>query len=164
MVDVEKNLAKDESIISRAVTSNIAALPRIIGAVIVFILFSMGGGAMILIGLIVAAIMIGLKLMTINAISLVLTNKKMVGHYGIINTKTMDAPLNKLNSVAVDQNLFGKIFGYATINVTTSSGGYEFRYIKDADVFRTAVMNQIDIADEERVRRQAELLAGAVKQ
>ena len=36
-----------------------------------------------------------------------LSNKRLVGKYGLINTKAMDSPLNKINSVSVDSGLVG---------------------------------------------------------
>ena len=62
------------------------------------------------------------------------------------------------------KGIFGKIFGYGQIVITTSSGGYNFRCIGHPDTFRSAVMNQIDAFDEERIRKQAEQMANAMKQ
>lgn len=96
-------------------------------------------------------------------IELRLTNQRVIGKYGIINTKILNSPLDKVNGITVEQDLLGKIFGYRKIVILTSSGVYKFNYTKNADSFRSAVMEQIDIAEEEKLRKQAEQLAGAMK-
>lgn len=92
-----------------------------------------------------------------------LTNQKIIGKSGVINTKILNSSLDEVNGIAVEQDLLGRIFGYSKIVIITSSGSYKFNYIKNADSFRAAVMEQIDIAKEEKLRKQAEQLAGAMK-
>ena len=142
-----------------------ALIPNLIIGGIIFLIGIFTFDAVTFIStLIPVTIIILPKFLRINNTELGLTNKKVMGKYGIVNTKVMDSPLNKINSISVEQGLGGKIFGYAKIVISTSSGGYNFNYIKNADSFRSAVMEQIDIYDEERIRRQAEQLAGAMKQ
>ena len=160
MAYLESNLGRDERIISKAQTSFLPIIPNAIIGVLLLIMFASSGS--FLTGLIIAALIIVPKVLRIKLTELGLTSKKIMGKYGIINTKVMDSPLGKVNSVSVEQGLGGKIFGYGKIVVSTSSGGYNFNFIKSADAFRSAVMNQIEEADEERIRKQAEQLAGAV--
>jgi len=72
------------------------------------------------------------------------TNKKVLGKTGLINTNVMDAPLNKINTVLVKSGLWGKIFNYGSVLVTTSSGKYVFKYLSKPNDFRKMLMNQID--------------------
>lgn len=157
----ESNLGKDEKIIRRAQTSKIALVPSIIWGIIFLVI-----GVMIefwYIGLIIAAIIIGIKYLKIATTELSLTSKKVIGKVGIISTKVMDSPLNKINNISVEQGLGGKIFGYGKVVMSTSSGSFNFNFISQPDVFRSAVMEQIDVFDDERIRKQAEQLAGAIK-
>lgn len=94
---------------------------------------------------------------------LVLTNKRIYGKRGLINTKTMDTPLNKVNNISVSSGLGGKIFGYGTIHITSSSGEYTWSGIKSPNVFRDSVMTEIEKFDEARIKKQATELAGAMK-
>lgn len=159
-----QNLGKDEKIILRGEISKIALVPNVLMAIVIFLLFAITGiGVMIFIGLVCAAIIVGVKIITINSIELSLTSKKVVGKTGVIATKVMDSPLNKINNISVEQGLGGKIFGYGKIVITTAAGNYNFNYISQPDVFRGSVMNQIDVFDEERIRKQAEQIAGAIK-
>ena len=156
MLYLERNLGRGEEIISKCEVSMAAiTINIVIGVLFIFLLG--------LLGIIVAAIIILPSFLKIKSTELGLTNKKILGKYGVINTKIMDSPLGKINSVTVEQGLDGKIFGYGKIVISTSSGGYKFNFIKNADSFRSAVMEQIDIAEEEKLRKQAEQLAGAMK-
>ena len=82
---------------------------------------------------------------------LYITNKKIIGQVGWIKTKTMDAPLNKINNVSIEQGFFGKIFGYGTVRIDTSSGIFDFDYIKDPKGFKTTLMNQIDVFESAKI-------------
>ena len=93
-----------------------------------------------------------------------LSNKRLVGKYGLINTKQMDSPLNKINSISVESGLFGKIFGYATVTVNTASTVYVFKNIAQAENFKHNVLEEMDRFDEARVKEQAAAIAGALKQ
>lgn len=155
------NLGKNESLISTASINMIAILPNAILAVLVLVICASVGGFFV--GLIAAALIVGIKLLRMKTTELALTNKKIVGKVGVISTKVMDSPLNKINNISVEQGLGGKIFGYGKIVITTSTGNYNFDFISQPDVFRSSVMNQIDAFDEERIRKQAEELAGAMK-
>ena len=162
MAYLESNLGRDEQIISKAEVNFATTLSDIIigmiaGAVVSLFIPIMG------IVITIAIIILFSNLRKKNT-ELGLTNKKVMGKYGLINTKIMDSPINKINSITVEQGLGGKIFGYGKIVISTSSGGYSFNFIKNADSFRSAVMEQIDLFDEERVRKQAEQLANAMKQ
>ena len=160
---LESNLSKEEKIISKGEVSFLPIIPSAVICFIILIFGISGGFGGFIVALIIDAVIILPKFFGIKNTELGLTNKKVMGKYGIINTKVMDSPLNKVNSVTVEQGLGGKIFGYGKIVISTSSGGYNFNYIKSADSFRSAVMEQIDIAEEEKLRKQAEQLAGAMK-
>lgn len=94
---------------------------------------------------------------------LTITTKKLTGHTGLINTNQLDSPLNKINGVQVEQGLFGKIFNYGTISVTTASTVFKFKYIDKPAEFRIILNNQIEAYDDERIEQQAKKLAEAVK-
>lgn len=93
---------------------------------------------------------------------LIITNKKVSGKTGLINTNELDSPLNKINSVQVQQNLFGKIFNYGTINITTSSSSFSFKFISKPNEFKKILNNQIDIFDDERIEKQAKKIAESI--
>lgn len=92
------------------------------------------------------------------------TNKKVIGRVGLIKTKVLDAPLNKINNVSIEQGFFGKILGYGKIRIDTSSGTYYFSHMSDPNGFKAALMEQIDKFDEERIQKQAQAIAGSLIQ
>lgn len=91
-----------------------------------------------------------------------LSNKRLVGKYGLINTKQMDSPLNKINSVSVESGLFGKIFGYSTITVNTASTIYVFKNILNGESFKYAILEEMEKYDEARIKEQANAIASAM--
>ena len=92
-----------------------------------------------------------------------ITTKRVNGKTGLINTNELDSPLNKINGIQVNQGLFGKIFNYGTILITTASTVFKFDYIDKPNDFKTILNNQIEKYDEERIEQQARKLAEAVK-
>lgn len=103
------------------------------------------------------------RIITMVTTELSLSNKRLVGKYGLINTKQMDSPLNKINTVSVESGLFGKLFGYATITVNTASTIYEFRHIAGGENFKHNVLEEMERFDEARIQEQAKAIANAIK-
>lgn len=154
-----------ETTIFRAEINKLVLVSPIIWSVIIVIIGGVaagGGGAFV--GLIIAAILVGTKYLAISHTNISLTNSRLMGKTGVINTKSMDSPLNKVNNVSVEQGLGGKIFNYSTLVISTSSGSYNFKYIKDADFFKSKVMEQIEVCENERLKNQAAQLMGAMNQ
>lgn len=94
---------------------------------------------------------------------LIITNKRVNGKTGLINTNELDSPLNKINGVQVRQGLFGKIFNYGTISITTASTVFNFDYIDKPNDFKTILNNQIEKYDDDRIEKQAKKMAEAMK-
>lgn len=92
-----------------------------------------------------------------------ITSKKVYGKIGLLHTRRLDSPLNKINNIGVTQNIFGKIFNYGTIEIKTSSLLYEFKYISNPNEFISRLNAQIEQYDDDRIRKQAEELAKAIK-
>ena len=67
----------------------------------------------------------------------VVTNKRIIVKTGIFSRRTLGMNLNKIESVNVDQNIFGRMFGYGTITIIGTGGTREaFPNIGDAVEFR----------------------------
>lgn len=91
-----------------------------------------------------------------------ITNKRIRGKIGLVNTNELDSPLNKINSVQVLQGFFGKIFNYGTIVITTASSVFEFGYITNPNEFKNILNNQIETYDENKMDMQAKKIAEAM--
>ena len=94
---------------------------------------------------------------------LIITNKRINGKTGLINTSELDSPLNKINGIQIKQGLFGEIFNYGTVSITTSSTVFHFDYIDKPNDFKIILNNQIEKYDEDRIEKQAKKMAEAMK-
>lgn len=160
---VSQTVSLNETIIYEAKPHWISCLPRgIISIILILIGLRGGAGGFILSLIIAAAIMAGpyIRLVTTE---LGITNKRVIGRYGLIKTLSLDAPLNKINNVSVSSGLFGKILGYGNVVITTSSGGYYYKGITNVEQFKISLMNQIDQFDDDRIKYQAKEMANAIK-
>lgn len=95
---------------------------------------------------------------------ILITNKRVTGKTGWINTKTLDAPLNKVNNIQVSKSLFGKLFNYGAVEITTSSGSFLFKEIKRPEEVKIALLNQIEEFEQDKMSVQAQIMAQAVAQ
>lgn len=152
-----------ETTIAKAEINKLVLVTPAICSVIIFIIgVAAAGGGGALVGIVIAAFWLGTKYLGVSHTYISLSNTRITGKTGVINTKTMDSPLNKVNNISVEQGLGGKIFNYSTLVISTSSGNYNFKYIKSADAFKSRVMEQIEICENERFKNQAAQLMGAM--
>ena len=99
----------------------------------------------------------------VSKIELALTTQRLVGKVGIVARQSMDAKLDKVQTVKIEETFWGRIFGYATVVVTTAGADYAFRAIAHANEFKKKIMSQIDEYEDYKVKKQAQALAGAMK-
>mgnify|MGYP001553666968 FL=1 len=67
----------------------------------------------------------------------VITNKRVIIKTGLFSRYTFEMNLNKIESVNVDQSIFGRMLGYGTITIIGTGGTKEsFLNIADAVEFR----------------------------
>jgi uncharacterized membrane protein YdbT with pleckstrin-like domain len=73
------------------------------------------------------------------------TNKRVMMKAGVFTTRSIELLLNKIEAIAVDQSLLGRLFGYGDIVVTGSGGTREaFSHIQSPLEFRRAVQSVSD--------------------
>lgn len=53
------------------------------------------------------------------------TNRRVIVKTGLISRRTLEMNLNKIESVNVDQSIFGRILGYGTITIIGTGGTRE---------------------------------------
>ena len=98
------------------------------------------------------------KALSISAVELVVTEKKIVGKTGIINSRSTDAFLEKIDYFAIRESLGGRLFNYATIEIGTTSSKVCFPYIEYASYFKNTVMDCIDRKKNYDMSVQARLI------
>ena len=94
---------------------------------------------------------------------LILTNKRVFGKCGLISTTQMQSSLNKIDSVSFSNGLIGKIIGYGTVQITTQSSVFKFRYIREGQTLYSDIFNQIEIYVKEKVEENAKAIAREIK-
>ena len=74
------------------------------------------------------------------------TNKRVIMKVGVLTTRSYELLLSKVEGIAVNQPLLGKLLGYGSIVVTGSGGTQEpFANIQGPLEFRRAVQSVTDL-------------------
>jgi uncharacterized membrane protein YdbT with pleckstrin-like domain len=92
----------------------------------------------------------------------VVTDYRIIQVEGILNKRTFDSSLEKVNDVLMTQGLGGRIFGYGNINVLTGSeiGVNELTGIADPFAFKKALLDaKMRLDGFERPSRQPQPVA-----
>jgi uncharacterized membrane protein YdbT with pleckstrin-like domain len=78
------------------------------------------------------------------------TDKRVLGKVGFIERESDETLLSKVEAIAVDQGIVGRMFGFGTVTITGTGGTQEiFSGIAEPLEFRRQIQSQI-IAQEER--------------
>ena len=104
-------------------------------------------------GLVLAAIPIFLAFITWKSAEFSVTNKRVVLKVGFIQRETAEMFLNKIESVGVDQSIFGRVLGYGDIVFRGTGGSLEpFQRVSEPLEFRRQIQEQIGKSFEPQVR------------
>lgn len=144
-----ENMAKEERLAVCKQHWAVAIIPGLIVALlVVFAISIMDVDPIVsIVVLVIAAIIVLCKIISYNTCYIALTKTKVIGHIGFIKSKSLSAPLSKVQDISISNGLFGKIFGYHTITFDTAGTGHTefvFRYMAKAQAFVDAVQEQID--------------------
>ena len=94
--------------------------------------------------LLVAAISFGIGFVRRSATEMAVTNKRVIVKSGIIDRRTIELLLQRIESIAVEEPGMGRILGYGTVIVRGTGGTPEvFRQIARPLEFREEVQRQI---------------------
>ena len=96
----------------------------------------------------------------------VITNQRVISEYGILNKKSKESPLDKINNVSHSQSLIGRMFNYGDVQLQTASemGATVFKFITAPKQFKSEVTNQIDLFKKAHINDQAMAMAKAMNQ
>jgi uncharacterized membrane protein YdbT with pleckstrin-like domain len=102
----------------------------------------MAGG---LILLVVAVICIGTGILKRDATEMAVTDKRLVIKVGVAGRRTLELLLQKVESIAVEESLMGRVLGYGTVIVHGTGGTPEpFDRMAHPIEFRKQVQQQIE--------------------
>ena len=108
--------------------------------------YSLAGAALAGIGLLLA---IGPAVRYISS-EFAVTDKRVLGKLGFIERESKETLLSKVEAIAIDQGVIGRILGFGTVTITGTGGTQEsFPRISEPLEFRRQIQSQI-IAQEER--------------
>ena len=81
------------------------------------------------------------------------TNRKVIAKTGLLRRRTLEILLSKVESVAINQSILGRMINYGTVTVVGTGGTREtFRSIKDP----IAVRNKINLTVEQYMQAYSE--------
>jgi uncharacterized membrane protein YdbT with pleckstrin-like domain len=155
---VERNMISGETVIYRARLHWIVMLwPLVIAMVL-----AAAGSATILVNrnnqdsyagailwfgmgcLVLAAISFLVGILHRGASEFAVTNKRVILKAGLVHTRTQELFLNKIESVGVDQTVWGRMLGFGSIAVHGTGGSFEpFHNISRPLDFRHQIQEQI---------------------
>ena len=98
-----------------------------------------------LILLLAAAVSVGVGLLKRTATEMAVTDRRVVVKVGLTSRRTVELLLSKVESIGVEETLFGRMLGYGTVLVRGTGGTPEsFNTIAHPLEFRREVQQQIE--------------------
>jgi membrane protein YdbS with pleckstrin-like domain len=90
------------------------------------------------------------------------TDKRVLGKVGFIERESDETLLSKIEAIAVDQGVIGRILGFGTVTITGTGGTQEsFPRISEPLEFRRQIQSQIIALDERKGSQPAAAAAAA---
>jgi hypothetical protein len=101
-------------------------------------------GIVVVIGLVVSLAWLGKFYWSWYAQDYIVTNRRVLKVEGIINKRSADSSLEKINDAVLEQNLFGRIFGYGDLDILTAADVAidRYRMLNKAPGFKKAMLDQ----------------------
>ena len=139
---VDKNLLPGEHVVLRATLHWIVYGPAMLWGICGLALF-FANRAVGAICLTVALVAAASRYVVVASSEFAVTNRRVIMKTGLIRRKTIELLLPKVESIQVDQPIFGRILGYGAVSVHGTGGMYEsFRRIANPLALRRAVQEQ----------------------
>lgn len=157
---------KNETVICKAKMSRLILIPSILfGAVILWLFSTASSRAIKLIFFVVAWIpTLRISLLLLNT-KLAVTSERVFGKYGILGLRTIDFPIDKIDNISCDTNLFGYILNYRKITLCGTSGStVGVKYVVNALKFKDAVLEAINRYHEDAQKAQAAEIAAMMSE
>ena len=100
-------------------------------------------------GLLIAAGFVAFTLWDWRNQEWLITTRRVIRAEGVLNKSVSDSSLEKINDARLDQSMFGRIFGFGTLDILTAaeelnsgSNGADFPMIADPVQFKKAMFDQ----------------------
>jgi len=94
----------------------------------------------------------------------VVTNRRVISEYGILNKKSKESPLDRINNISHSQSIVGRIFNYGDVQIQTASemGATVFKFLPAPKQFKWEITNQVDLYKKSHLEDQAKVMAQAM--
>ena len=149
---IDRNLIEGERVVYRTrLHWLVFAMPILVTIVVLlpaawFLLNSLDWRGFAWVPLVVALLVLLPAFVRRQSSDFAVTNKRVMMKSGVTTTRSVELLLNKIEAIAVDQSLLGRMFGYGNIVVTGSGGTREaFSHIQSPLEFRRAVQSVSDM-------------------
>lgn len=85
----------------------------------------------------------------------IVTNRRVLKVEGILNKRSADSSLEKINDAVLEQNLFGRILGYGDLDILTAADVAidKYRMLNQAPSFKKAMLDQKHSLETEFARQ-----------
>ena len=85
---------------------------------------------LVVLGIVLLVVVIGLFFLVaawvrVHSTEIAITNRRVIAKFGFIRRHTIEMNMDKVESVDVDQSVFGRIFGYGDVLVRGTGVGFE---------------------------------------
>ena len=140
---VESNLIDGEQVVYQTGVHWVVFLPSaavVLAGIAMGLAYSPAGGLAVLVMGVIMAIGAWIRQW---ASEFAVTNKRVIIKVGFLSRRTIEINMSKVESVEVNQDIFGRLLNYGTITVIGTGGTKEpFDLINDPLAFRRAVQSQ----------------------
>ncbi len=111
-------------------------------------------GVAVLILLVVSLVMLARIYWSWFAQDYLVTNRRVLKVEGILNKRSADSSLEKINDAILEQNLFGRLFGYGDLDILTAAEASVDRYrmLDQAPRFKKTMLEAKHRLETEMVR------------
>ena len=111
-------------------------------------------GYAILALLVVSLVWLGIRYWGWYAQDYLVTNRRVLKVEGILNKRSADSSLEKINDAVLEQNVFGRIFGYGDLDILTAADTAidRYRMLADAPLFKRTMLDQKHLLEAEAYR------------
>ncbi|WFA10331.1 PH domain-containing protein [Tissierella sp. Yu-01] len=82
-----------------------------------------------------------IKILRILTTKIIVDPNMVYGEKGILRKDIQNSPMKHVQSVRVDRSLFGRIFGYGDVIITTAGAGYIYKGIGHPEKLREIIIS-----------------------
>jgi len=101
-------------------------------------------GIIVLILVVLGLLLFGYRWLSWINQAYIITNRRILKVEGIVNKKSADSSLEKINDLLLEENLLGRMLGYGDLDIITASDTAidRFRMLNDAKEFKKVMLDQ----------------------